>query len=282
MEAPALDLTTYRDAVDDLVADIGTPISPSHAELILTERLTEPEFADLLSATPDGIDQAMGKLLAEVEEFRPNTRSAAPDLGVLIRICLLAQIDASWWGAATTYHSDLDVLGAADLVDLDTLNTGFRYRRQATTLPRRAYRALERRVAPDRTPKTAGLRFTRARPEAVALLDQMSAEFARLAPRGTPPLWVTSLTRSVQHQLHLRSLGYAALLPSSHCTGYGMDIAMTWHRRHGADAALRHVLLERRDAGDVNVICEGEAWHVCISPAAVDRLREDVGIRNGG
>ena len=203
MEAPALDLATYRAAVEDLVADIGTPIAASHAELILTERLTEPEFADLLAATPDGIDQTMGRLLAEVEDFQPNHRSSAADLGVLIRICLLAQIDATWWGAATTYHTDLDVLSSGDLVDLGMLKTGFRYRRQPTTFPQRACRALERRIVPGRTPNTAGLRFTRARPEAVALLDQIAAEFARLAPRGTPPLWVTSLTRSVQHQLQI-------------------------------------------------------------------------------
>lgn len=281
MEAPALDLAAYRAAVEDLVAQIGMPTAPGQAELILSKRLLEPEFADLFAATPGGIDQTMRKLLVEVEGFRPNHRSSAVDLGVFIRICLLAQIDATWWGAAPPYRSDQDVLGCADLVDLGTLRTGFRYRRQARTFPRRAARALERRIAPGRTPNTAGLSLTRARPEAVALLEQLSADFARLAPPGTPPLWVTSLTRSVQHQHHLRSLGYTALLPSSHCTGYGMDIAMAWHRRHGAYDALRRVLLDRRDTGDINVISEGEAWHVCISPTAVDRLRHDFDTRIG-
>ena len=57
----------------------------------------------------------------------------------------------------------------------------FCYRRQPTTLAGRAARAAERRAAPDGAPRTAGLRFTRARPEAVTLLNQMAAEFAALA-----------------------------------------------------------------------------------------------------
>ena len=61
----------------------------------------------------------------------------------------------------------------------------------------------------------------------------------RSSPPGTPPLWVTSLTRSVGHQRHLRSLGYAALLPSAHCVGYAADVEMSWFRRFGADQAAK-------------------------------------------
>src|SRR5262249_14093521 len=108
--------------------------------------------------------------------------------------------------------------------------------------------------------------LARARPQAVALLNQMAAQFAEIAPPGTPPMWVTSLARSVEHQRRLRALGYAALLPSSHCVGYAADVEMAWFRRWGAQRALQEVLLERQRCGDINVIDEGQAWHVCLRP----------------
>ncbi|WP_460807066.1 hypothetical protein [Micromonospora zhanjiangensis] len=67
----------------------------------------------------------------------------------------------------------------------------------------------------------------------VTLINDLATRYAQRSPRRTPPLWVTSLARSVEHQHRLRSLGYAAVLPSSHCTGYGIDLEMTWLRRRG-------------------------------------------------
>lgn len=85
-------------------------------------------------------------------------------------------------------------------------------------------------------------------------------------------LWVTSLARSAEHQRRLRRLGYPAVLPSSHCAGWAADIEMSWFRRFGADQILRSLLLERQRAGVVNVIDEGQAWHMCVSPAVAGAL----------
>ena len=114
------------------------------------------------------------------------------------------------------------------------------------------------------------------------MLGQLAIEFAALTPPGSPPLWVTSLARSVQHQRHLRDLGYAAALPSAHCAGYAADIEMTWFRRFGIDGVLRGLLLDLQQAGDVNVIDEGQAWHVCVSPAGGHGLRRVPGTHTGG
>jgi hypothetical protein len=139
-----------------------------------------------------------------------------------------------------------------------------------------------RRTWPGRQPHTSGLLFTRARPESVVLLNQLARDFASQAPPDTPALWVTSLVRSVQHQHRLRALGYVAVIPSAHCAGYAMDVEMRWFRRFDADGVLAAALLDRQDNGDVNVIDEGQAWHVCVSPTACDSLRRDYATTFGG
>jgi hypothetical protein len=272
---PALvpDLHAYRAAVTDLVTSFersGAGASPRLAARVLARRFADPAIAAVLTRTPKGSAGALERLLAEIRNYRPSARSSASSLARMIRISLLAQIDALWWGAEPGYPTDEDVLGSDDLLDLDALRDGgllrFRYRHQATSLAGRLARSVERRALPGHRPLTAGLWLARARPQAVALLNQIAVQFAELAPPGTPPLWVTSLARSVQHQRRLRALGYAALLPSAHCVGYAADVEMTWYRRFGAQAALQEILLDRQASGEINVIDEGQAWHVCLRP----------------
>ena len=284
------DLAAYREAVADVVAELAGPRDEcpkmAVAERVLTRRLSEPEFAMVLSATPEGEDAAARRILREVRSYEPTERSSASNLAAMIRIVLLAQIDMLWWGHLPPYETDKDVWASDELLDLDGLRRDgkllFRYRRQASTLLARAVRSAERKAAPGWAPRTAGLRFACARPELIVELNQIAAEFAELAPLGTPPLWVTSLARSLTHQRHLRDLGYAALVPSAHCVGYAADIEMTWFRQFGADEALQSVLLARQHAGDLNVIDEGQAWHVSLRPGAGRALRLVPGHRSGG
>jgi hypothetical protein len=283
--APVPDLAAYRSAVADLVRELAERarsggarhVERIRAERILTSRLAEPEFSAVLAATPHGPAGAVRRLLSDVRNYQPSKRSSAADLTGQIRVSLLAQVDAMWWGATPAYETDDQLLDSADLVDIDGLRRSgmlrFRYRRQATTVLGRAIRSAERRAWPGRTPCTAGLRFARVRPEAAGLFNQLGCEFAALAPPGTPPLWVTSLARSVEHQRHLRALGYAAALPSAHCTGYAADVEIAWFRRYRADSVLQGLLLDLQQAGEINVIDEGQAWHVCISPAGGRGLR---------
>jgi hypothetical protein len=274
----APDLSAYRDAVAALHLEVaGNTGDPVKTEKVVTERITDAEFAAVLSATPEGSDAAIQRLLREMRQYQPNGRSSAGDLAAHIRIHLFALIDIMWWGQTRAYVTDSDLLSCADLVDLEPLRRSgqlkFCYRRQPRTLPARAARAADRRLRPARTPRTAGLRFARTRHEAVVLLNRLAGEFATTAAPGTPPLWVTSLARSVEHQRRLRALGYAASLPSAHCVGYAMDIEMTWFRRFDAHNSLKALLLEQQRAGQVNVIDEGQAWHMCLSPQAAAALR---------
>lgn len=276
---PESDVDRYRNAVAELLFDLAPHADRGDtvkAGLLLADRLADPTFTEFLGAVPGGAAGVLARLLSEVHEYAPNHRSSAADLTALVRIVLLAQIDAVWWGDAATFSTDVDVLLASDLIDLERLRRKgklrFRYRKQALTLPTRAARAAQRRVLPGMTPKTAGLRFTRTRPELVVLLNQMADALRRNAPAGTPPMWVTSLARSDQHQARLKALGYAAVQPSAHCSGYAVDIEVTWYRRYAAHDVLQGVLLDRQARGQVNVIDEGQAWHVCVSPEAVPAL----------
>jgi hypothetical protein len=277
---PTPDLAGYRGAVADLLLEIASHTGPEDlpkAERVLTERLAGAEFAAVLAASPEGCPAAVDRLLREVRHYQPGARNCAADLAAHIRIHLFALIDVMWWGSTRAFVLDSDLAGSADLVDLEPLRRRgelhFRYRRQAQSLPLRAVRAVDRRLRPDRTPRTAGLRFARARPQVVTLLNRLAADFAAAAP-AAPPLWVTSLARSIEQQRRLRALGYTATLPSAHCVGYAMDIEMSWFRRFGAAATLEGLLAERQQAGEVNAIDEGQTWHLCLSPAAAGARRD--------
>ncbi len=271
-------LGPFRGAVSDLVREVAqvAPTDTKRVERILRKRLDQDDFAAVIEATPDGRNVTVAKLLFEVRNYEPTTQNATGTLAALVRISMLAQIDAVWWGRTPSYQNDDDLRDAAELVDLDEVGeTGqlrFCYRHQAITLVARAARSAERRALPGRSPRTAGLWLARARPELVAWLNDIADEFDQIAPDGTPPLWVTSVTRSVEHQLHLKSLGYIAPLPSSHCVGYAADIEMKWYRRFHAHRILRGLLLDRQRAGEVNVIDEGQAWHICLRPDAISGL----------
>lgn len=274
------DVAAYRDAVARLLVELSTPGGSPDVETterIVIRRLCEPEFMTVLEAVPGGPDAAAERVLTEVWTYQQNDRSSAGSLAAMIRIALLSQIDMLWWGHLPAYSSDADVFAAHELLNLEALRREgrllFRYRLQTSTLIGRAARHAERRAVPDRAPRTAGLRFPCARAELIVLLNEIAAEFASLAPRGTPRLWVTSLTRSVDQQRNLRALGYAAVLPSAHCVGYAADIEMAWFCQFEADHMLQRLLLERQRAGDLNVIDEGQAWHVCARPGAGRALR---------
>ncbi|MGI5215711.1 hypothetical protein [Plantactinospora sp. CA-290183] len=287
--APLPDLVTYRAAVADLLPAVAAWTGPADLpalEAALTGRLTRPEFSAVLAALPGGAVEVARQLVLEVADRRTDGPARAPDVAELIRIYLLSRIDVMWWGRLPGYATDAELHNSADLVDVEALGRGgllrFRYRRRAGGMLTRTLRTVERRVWPHRAPYTSGLRFARTRPEVVALLNQLAVDLAQRGTGPTPPLWVTSLARSVEHQHRLRALGQAAMLPSGHCTGHAVDIEMSWFRRFDAHGTLAALLLERQGWGDVNVIDEDQFWHVCVSPRGAGRLRRDFQTAMGG
>jgi hypothetical protein len=274
---PNSQLLSYRAAVDDLVeaSRRSAPSGLLRAEGFVGG-LRQPEFTAVLSHLDGGVDIVAARLMDEIRNYQPNVRSSAGDLPTFVRIFLLSQIDAVWWSGTAPFVSDTDVLRSTELVDLTPLRSAkmlqFQYRAQSAGLPGRARDWAQRQALPTLRPQTAGLRFTRSRPAVVAVVNQIGGELAAVLPPESPRLWVTSMVRSVQHQHRLRSLGYAAVLPSSHCAGYACDVEMQWFRRFDQDNLLARLLLERQEAGQLNVIDEGQAWHLCVNPLARDEL----------
>lgn len=270
------DLDAYRHAVADLLDDLRH--QPGSPALAAADQLDEPRLAAVLGSVPGGLDWVRKELLSEGATFRPDSPSSAKDHHAFVRIFLLSQIDTLWWAGSPEFANDEEVATSTELVDLEPLRAAgrlrFHYRRQTDSLPGRLRNAARRRLAPHRSPHTAGVRSTRVRPELAALINEVAAAFGVVAP-DAPRLWVTSMTRSVDHQLHLRTLGYSALLPSAHCNGYAVDVEMEWFGRFGAAGALATVLLELQQRGIVNVIDEGQAWHVCLCPDARADLRTE-------
>lgn len=273
-------LPSYRAMVDGVVDEATRLSRPSDLpviERLVGRRLGEPELTALLSHLDGGADTAADRLLGELRNYQPDGRSSASDLPTFIRVLLLSQIDSAWWGGTMPFASDADVLSAPELVDLGPLTSAnklaFQYRTQPTGLTGRARDWVQHKVQPGIRPRVAGLRFTRSRPVVVAVVNQIAREFAAALPPRTPRLWVTSMVRSVQHQYRLRALGYAALLPSSHCAGYACDLEMKWFRRFDPGNVLARLLVERQEAGQLNFIDEGKTWHLCVSPPACDDLQ---------
>ena len=269
------DLAGYRGAVADLLLEIASHTGPEDlpkAERVLTERLASAEFAAVLAASPGGLSRGRGPAAprgAPLSARRPQLRSRPgrpypdspfrPDRRHVVglgpglragfgpdRLCRPGRSRATPPPRGTPFPLSAPGPGPAAA-------GGARGGPPAAAGPHPAHRGPALRPGPaagGNPAQPAGGRLRRRR--------------AR-----NPPLWVTSLARSIEQQRRLRALGYTATLPSAHCVGYAMDIEMSWFRRFGAAATLEGLLAERQQAGEVNAIDEGQTWHLCLSPAAV-------------
>ena len=273
-------LKGYRAAVDELVQQIaGGPADPSRAASAVAELAADrPEVRAVLDRLPGGGQGTLARLEQEVLTFRPSARSNALTPATLAKILLLHQVDVMWWSSVAPFPDDSAVARSPQLTSLLPLHRkrllAFHFRVGATRLPNRARRYALRRWAPGREPQSSGLSYPVARPAIIGLLNEVAARFAESAPGWKRGLWVNCIVRSVAVQQRLRQLGYSAFLPSAHCAGYAADIEMAWLHRHDMARPLQEVLTAYRNAGVLNVIDEGQAWHICLNPAVMSTYED--------
>src|SRR5258708_2281058 len=182
-------LGPFRGAVSDLVREVAqvAPTDTKRVERILRKRLDQDDFAAVIEATPDGRNVTVAKLLFEVRNYEPTTQNATGTLAALVRISMLAQIDAVWWGRTPSYQNDDDLRDAAELVDLDkAAETGqlrFCYRHQPITRVAPAARSAERRGPPRPSPPPAAPPPAPAHPPPVARVNKLPDASAQVHPR---------------------------------------------------------------------------------------------------
>jgi hypothetical protein len=270
----------FRRQIANLVDELAIG-RPSAADVAreLDDWLRHPDVRRVIERVPGGSERVGQAALREYAGFVASPASNATDpLGVL-RIVLLQQLDLCWWSHVPDLLDAAAVTSSPELIDLRWLRRAggvdFGFGVASDGLLRRGRDFVVQRLRPAREPRGPGLPFLGARPEMVALLNEIAGVVAVLAPSGTPPMWVNSIVRSVEHQRRLRGLGFTALLPSSHCRGWAADIELSWFDRFGAGGVLREVLSDYLTSGVLNVIDEGRAWHDCLSPQAVGRYRPE-------
>jgi hypothetical protein len=272
---PAELLREQRSAIDSVygqLEDLGPGADGERVASILARAFDDPALGFLV-AVEGGPQRLIEQSVEEYLRFEPNEASNASSAAGLVRILLLQNIDLVWW-ADQPNLVDADALRSSEgFEDLRALrrrgHVAFSFGIGSDTILRRGRDFLVQRLFPNREPRGPGLAFTAIRRPMLAMLNEVAGKVAERVPEGTPPIRVTSIVRTVEHQQHLKTLGFSAFLPSVHCRGWAADVEVAWFRRFGADVALKEVLLEYLDSGILNVIDEGRAWHVCLSPAHV-------------
>lgn len=270
----APEVTGYREAVDATVAEMKRTRAiekPSLLGELLREYLGRSQAGPVLTRSAPDLATLVDQATAAAAGFSPSAAATAFTAEDMVKILLLQQVDLAWWSGTTDFETDAEIAASPELIDLAHVRaTGgvrFDFSVQSDRLLPRMRNFAARKMFSAWGPGTPGLSSTRIRPEMLRVLNVLAEDFADQCPPGSPPLWVNSVTRSVEQQRHLRRLGFTAYIPSAHCRGWAADIEMLWLEQFGTRDTLAAVLLDRRDRGDLNVIDEGRIWHVSPSPA---------------
>jgi len=273
---PAQQLRERRASVEEVylaIEALGNGADPDAVAALISAALEEAPL-DELAHLRGGRERIVAQAVEDYRRFAPSEASNASSAAGLVRILLLQNVDLLWWEDVEDFATEAEAR-AAGLLDLRRLKRSgrvhFSFGIASDGILRRGRDFVVQRLTPHREPRGAGLAYTGIRPEMLGLLNEIAAAVAAIAPSGTPPIRVNSIVRTVEHQNHLKALGFSALSPSAHCRGWAADIEVTWFERFDAADSLREVLLDYLDRGVLNVIDEGRAWHVCLSPEFAHR-----------
>jgi hypothetical protein len=265
---------TSIEGVYEALEALGGHADPEAVGTVVADALGQPSLG-FLSTLRGGSERLVTQSIEEFRRFVPSAASNAASGAGLVRILLLQNVELLWWDDEPDFATDADVAASDELIDLVAArkhgHVAFSFGIASDGWIRRGRDFAVQRLFPDREPHGPGLTGTRIRPAMLGVLNELATVIGAASPAATPPIRVTSVTRTVEHQQRLKALGFSALLPSTHCRGWAADIEVAWFERFGADGVLRDVLLDYLDRGVLNVIDEGRAWHICLNPAEVER-----------
>ena len=211
------------DAVFEELDSLGPGVSEEKVARVVGEALFQPAL-EFLATLPGGRARVVEQSVQDYIRFTPTPASNAKSAAGLVRILLLQNIDLLWWEGTADFvtRADLERAGLVDLVaERRAGGVAFGFGIGSDRLMRRGRDFVVQRVAPWREPRGPGLAFTRIRPEMLALLNEVALRVHAVVPPRTPPIRINSIIRTVEHQEHLRALGFSALTPSAHCRGLG-------------------------------------------------------------
>jgi hypothetical protein len=272
----SVDVRGYRETVRTVGQTLAgrRDLAPDYVRDVVGEAMATPQAQEVLAAAAtDGL-AITARAVRLARDFAPRAAATATSAGHEIGIMLLQQIDLAWWSAVPDFDDARAVDANTDLVDMRAMRRDgdlrFGFTLASDRLLPRARNYAVRRWFPDLAPGTPGPSWPYARPEMISLLNTVADDFAERVGPEVPPLWVNCLTRSVADQCRLQDLGFSAHLPSAHCRGWAADLEVDWFARFNADADLVGLLLEYQDRDLLNAIDEGQIWHVCPNPAALE------------
>lgn len=272
---PYAAVVSYRVVIEELCQALGGATSAADTRPILEEYLDSEQARGIVIAAAGSPAILVDRAADELESYRPTAAATARTAAEVVKILLLQQIDLAWWADAADFEDQDQLARSAEVVDLRVLKRAdrlrFSYSLASDALVYRARNFAIRRWWPDRAPGAPGPSSAFVRPEVVELLNLVADRFAAIAGPTLPALWVNSVTRPLDHQLHLQRLGFTAYTPSAHCRGWAADIETAWYDRFGVRAALESMLQGMVEDGLINGIDEGRIWHVCPNP---ERLGE--------
>ena len=202
-----------------------------------------------------------------VQEFPGSHMMSNEHLRFTFKILLQQQLDSYWYSGFKSYKTNLEIYNDDDLVNLNEMDTTFMFQplkegRRGISFFRRVYLKLINSPLKN----SSGLFLPYA---PYPMYNFLNSFYDRLGFRVV----VNGVIRSIEYQNNLIKKGFISCNASSHIYGYTVDLEQKWFRKYAPKKYKRiQVLLdELEERGEINYIDYGHIWHVCLSPAALNR-----------
>ena len=178
----AIDYRVQLEHLIDELSVLSDRRSRADVARYLDEWFRHPDVRRVIDATPGGSERVLKQALREYSLFVPSPASNASDPVSLVRIILLQQLDLAWWAATPDFADARSIAFSPEVVDLKSLRASggvrFGFGIASDGLIKRARDYAVQRALPASEPRGPGLPFQHARPEIVAVLNELADKVA--------------------------------------------------------------------------------------------------------